>query len=46
MHFLDLEVAKVIAEVEASVFVLDFVPNASVAKMKRTDGNILSYHSW
>ncbi len=32
--FLDLEVAKVIAEVEASVFVLDFVPNASVAKMK------------
>ncbi|WP_195354441.1 SGNH/GDSL hydrolase family protein [Bacteroides ovatus] len=32
--FLDLEVAKVIAEVEASVFVLDFVPNASVAQMK------------
>ena len=32
--FLDLEVAKVIAEIEASVFVLDFVPNASVAKMK------------
>ena len=31
---LDLEVAKVIAEVDASVFVLDFVPNASVAKMK------------
>ena len=32
--FLDLEVAKVIAEVEASVFVLDFVPNASVEQMK------------
>ena len=32
--FLDLEVAKVIAEVEAGAFVLDFVPNASVAKMK------------
>ena len=32
--FLDLEVAKVIAEIEASVFVLDFVPNASVAQMK------------
>ncbi len=31
---LDLEVAKVIAEVEASVFVLDFVPNASVANRK------------
>lgn len=32
--FLDLEVAKVIAEVDASVFVLDFVPNASVEQMK------------
>ena len=31
---LDLEVAKVIAEVDASVFVLDFVPNASVEQMK------------
>ena len=31
---LDLEVAKVIAEVDASVFVLDFVPNASVDQMK------------
>lgn len=32
--FLDLEVAKVIAEVDANVFVLDFVPNASVEQMK------------
>ena len=32
--FLDLEVAKVIAEVETSVFVLDFGPNASVSQMK------------
>lgn len=32
--FLDLEVAEVIAEVEASVFILDFVPNASVMQMK------------
>lgn len=32
--FLDLEVAKVMAEVEAAVFVLDFVPNASVEQMK------------
>lgn len=32
--FLDLEVAKVIAEVEAGAFVLDFVPNASVVQMK------------
>jgi len=32
--FLDLEVAKVIAEVDASIFVLDFVPNASVEQMK------------
>ena len=31
---LDLEVAKVISEVDASVFVLDFVPNASVEQMK------------
>ncbi len=31
---LDLEVAKVITEVDASVFVLDFVPNASVEQMK------------
>lgn len=31
---LDLEVAKVIAEVDASVFVLDFVPNASAEQMK------------
>lgn len=31
---LDLEVAKVMAEVDASVFVLDFVPNASVEHMK------------
>jgi len=31
---LDLEVARVIAEVDASVFVLDFVPNASVEQMK------------
>ena len=42
---LDLEVAKVIAEVDASVFVLDFVPNASVEQMKRTYGDILLYHS-
>ena len=32
--FLDLEVAKVISEVDASVFILDFVPNASVEQMK------------
>lgn len=32
--FLDLEVAKVMAEVDASVFVLDFVPNASIDQMK------------
>lgn len=32
--FLALEVAKVIAEVETSVFVLDFGPNASVSQMK------------
>ena len=32
--FLDLEVAKVMAEVEAGAFVLDFVPNASVVQMK------------
>ena len=31
---LDLEVARVMAEVDASVFVLDFVPNASVEQMK------------
>ena len=31
---LDLEVAKVIAEVDARVFVLDFVPNASAEQMK------------
>ncbi len=32
--FLDLEVAKLMAEVDASAFVLDFVPNASVEQMK------------
>ena len=32
--FLDLEVAQIIAEVDASVFVLDFVPNASVKQME------------
>lgn len=32
--FLDMEIAAVIAEVDASVFVLDFVPNASVEHMK------------
>ena len=31
---LDLEVARVMAEVDAGVFVLDFVPNASVEQMK------------
>lgn len=31
---LDLEVAKIMAEVDASVFVLDFVPNASVEQMQ------------
>ena len=31
---LDLEVAKILAEVDAGVFVLDFVPNASVEQMK------------
>lgn len=31
---LDLEIADVIAGVDASVFVLDFVPNATVAQMK------------
>lgn len=31
---LDLEVAKVLAEVDASVFVLDFVPNASADQIK------------
>ncbi|WP_455584149.1 SGNH/GDSL hydrolase family protein [Bacteroides sp.] len=31
---LDLEIAEVIADVDASVFVLDFVPNASVEDMK------------
>lgn len=31
---LDLEIAKVMAEVDASVFVLDFAPNASVEQMK------------
>lgn len=31
---LDLEVAKVIAEIDAGVFVLDFVPNASIKHMK------------
>ncbi len=30
---LDLEVAKIMSEVDASVFVLDFVPNASVEQM-------------
>ena len=35
---LDLEIAHVIAGVDASVFVLDFVPNASVEQIKeRTD---------
>lgn len=32
--FLDLEVAKVIAEVDAGIFILDFVPNASVEQME------------
>lgn len=31
---LDLEIAEVIASVDASVFVLDFVPNATVDQMK------------
>lgn len=31
---LDLEVAKVMAEIEAGIFVLDFAPNASVEQMK------------
>lgn len=31
---LDLEIARVVAEVDASVYVLDFVPNASVEQMK------------
>ena len=31
---LDLEVARIIAQVDAAAFVLDFVPNASVAQMK------------
>lgn len=31
---LDLEIAHVIAGVDASVFVLDFVPNASVEQIK------------
>ena len=43
--FLVLEVAKVIAEVEASFFVLDFVLNASVAQMKEQLETFLSYHS-
>lgn len=35
---LDLEIADVIAGVDASIFVLDFVPNATVEQMKeRTD---------
>lgn len=32
--FLDLEIAQVISEVDAGVFVLDFVPNASVEQMQ------------
>ncbi len=31
---LDLEIAELISEVDASMFVLDFVPNASVEQMK------------
>ncbi|NWJ52544.1 MAG: SGNH/GDSL hydrolase family protein [Bacteroidetes bacterium] len=31
---LDLEIAKVIAAVDASMYILDFVPNATVAQMK------------
>ncbi len=31
---LDLEVARIMAEIDAGVFVLDFVPNASVEQMK------------
>lgn len=32
--FLDLEVARILADVDAGVYVLDFVPNASVEQMK------------
>lgn len=32
--FLDLDIARVMAKVDASAFVLDFVPNASVEQMK------------
>ena len=33
--FLDLEIAKVMADIDAAVFVLDFLPNASIEQMKK-----------
>lgn len=42
---LDLEIAELIATVDASMFVLDFLPNATVEQMKERAGEILLYRS-